>query len=72
MCGCTRSECADAGLEQQVLRCFNAAIGPEEAKRIRSEMQSWHMARHTNQTLVQLAEWANPRVQGWINYCGAI
>jgi RNA-directed DNA polymerase len=30
------------------------------------------MARHTNETLVQLAEWANPRVQGWINYYGAI
>jgi RNA-directed DNA polymerase len=70
------------GYEFRVRRCrtregkffdgFNAAIGPEEAKRIRSEMRSWHMARHTNQALVQLAEWANPRVQGWINYYGAI
>lgn len=29
-------------------------------------------ARHTNQTVVQLAECANPRVQSWINYYGAI
>ena len=62
MCGCTSSDCADAGLGQQVLRGFNAAIGRAEAKRTRSEMQSWHMARHTNQTLVQLTEWANPRI----------
>ena len=62
MCGCTSSDCADAGLGQHVLRGFNAAIGRAEAKRTRSEMQSWHMARHTNQTLVQLTEWANPRI----------
>ena len=72
MCGCTSSDCADAGLGQHVLRGFNAAIGRAEAKRTRSEMQSWHVARHTNQTLVQPAECANPRVQGWINCCGAI
>jgi len=50
---------------------FGPAISPEAATAIRHEMRSWHMARHTRQTLVDLAEWANPRVQGWINYYGA-
>jgi RNA-directed DNA polymerase len=70
------------GYEFRVRRCrtregklfdgFNAAIGRAEAKRIRNEMRSWRMGEHTSKTLVQLAEWANPRVQGWINYYGAI
>ncbi len=50
---------------------FGPAISPEAATAIRHEMRSWHMARHTSRTLVDLAEWANPRVQGWINYYGA-
>src|SRR5712692_11285960 len=48
--------------EGKLLDGFNAAIGRAEAKRIRNEMRSWRMGEHTSKTLVQLAEWANPRV----------
>jgi Reverse transcriptase (RNA-dependent DNA polymerase)/Group II intron, maturase-specific domain len=51
---------------------FGPAISPEAATAIRHEMRSWHMARHTSRTLVELAEWANPRVQGWINYLRSV
>ena len=49
---------------------FNPAISPDEAKRIRTEMQSWRLCRRTTKTLQQLAAWVNPRVQGWVNYYG--
>ncbi len=51
---------------------FNPAISPTQAKRLRREMRSWHLCRWTTKTLAQLAEWVNPRLQGWVNYYGHI
>jgi hypothetical protein len=50
---------------------FNPAISPKEAQRLRNEIRQWKLSYWTGKSLIELAEWVNLRIQGWLNYYGA-
>lgn len=47
---------------------FLPAISHKSMKRINETIHSWHLNRHSNQTLEHLAADINPIVRGWITY----
>lgn len=49
---------------------FLPAISHKSMKRINETIHSWHLNRHSNQTLEHLAADINPIVRGWITYYG--
>jgi len=50
---------------------FNPAISIKAKKTIRQKIRSWQLSKRTPMTLEEVAEWINPKAQGWINYYGA-
>jgi RNA-directed DNA polymerase len=50
---------------------FVPAVSKDALKKIGAEVRSWRMHLRTGHTLEQLADWANPRVRGWMQYYGA-
>ncbi len=52
----------------QVFTSFIPAISNKAKKRITREIRSWWKTSRTDKSLEELAEWYNPRLQGWINY----
>jgi RNA-directed DNA polymerase len=49
---------------------FQPAISPEALKDKGRQLRGWRIHRRTNSDLMELAEWMNPIVRGWINYYG--
>lgn len=49
---------------------FLPAISQKSMKRINETIHSWHLNRHSNQTLEHLAADINPIVRGWMTYYG--
>lgn len=52
----------------QVFTSFVPAMSNKAKKRITSEIRSWWKTSRTDKSLEELAEWYNPKIQGWINY----
>jgi RNA-directed DNA polymerase len=50
---------------------FLPAISDKAAKSIRKEIRNWHIAKHGDKSLEDLAKFINPTVYGWINYYGS-
>ena len=53
-----------------VFTSFIPAISNKAKKRIMREVRSWWKTSRTDKSLKELAEWYNPRIQGWVNYYG--
>ena len=49
---------------------FLPAISNKAAKLIRSKMRNWHISRHSDKSLDDLARMTEPVICGWINYYG--
>lgn len=49
---------------------FLPAISDEAAKAVRRTIRGWRIHRHSDRSLVDLAEYVNPVVRGWIAYYG--
>jgi group II intron reverse transcriptase/maturase len=49
---------------------FAPAISPEALTVLSGEVRSWRLHQRTRHELVDLAEWVNPIVRGWMNYYG--
>jgi RNA-directed DNA polymerase len=49
---------------------FAPAISPAALKAISREVRRWRLHLRTRLDLVELAEWINPIVRGWMNYYG--
>jgi RNA-directed DNA polymerase len=49
---------------------FLPGISPVASKAIRQTMRYWHLKRHSDKTLGDLAQMVNPIVRGWLNYYG--
>jgi RNA-directed DNA polymerase len=49
---------------------FLPAISDHAAKAVRATIRGWRMHRHSDRSLTNLAEFANPIVRGWITYYG--
>lgn len=49
---------------------FSPAVSDNARRAIGREIRSWHIARRSDKTLLDLAHMFNPVVQGWINFYG--
>ena len=49
---------------------FNPAVSAKSAKAIREEIRRWHIGRHSDRELVDIARMVNARVRGWVQYFG--
>jgi RNA-directed DNA polymerase len=49
---------------------FSPAVGDGAKREIGREIRSWHLARRSDKSLIDLARIINPIVSGWINYYG--
>lgn len=52
-------------------RSFGPAVSKEAMKKMGRVVRSWRLHRHTDLTEVDLAQWINPVVRGWMQYYGA-
>jgi RNA-directed DNA polymerase len=50
---------------------FTPAISRDALTKIGREVRSWRLHRRTGQSFIELAQWINPIVRGWMNYYGA-
>lgn len=50
---------------------FAPAISRDALNRISGEVRRWRLHRWTGRTLVELAQWINPIVRGWMRCYGA-
>jgi RNA-directed DNA polymerase len=48
---------------------FLPAISKQALKKISTEVRSWRLHHRTRWTEKDLADWINPIVRGWMNYC---
>jgi RNA-directed DNA polymerase len=49
---------------------FAPAISDKAAKRIRDEVRTWQLHRRSDRSLLELAQWCNPKIRGWVQYYG--
>jgi RNA-directed DNA polymerase len=49
---------------------FSPAVSDDAKRAMGREIRSWHIARRSDKTLLDLARMFNPIVQGWINFYG--
>ncbi|MFE3060884.1 group II intron reverse transcriptase/maturase [Nocardia sp. NPDC059239] len=54
----------------RLFNSFMPAISRDAEKRINRQVRSWHLHRHTDWTVGQMARWINPIVRGWLQYYG--
>ena len=50
---------------------FTPAISAASPKRVRAAVCKWQLHRRTPVNLVDLAQWLNPVIRGWMQYYGA-
>jgi hypothetical protein len=50
---------------------FNPAMSANAEKAVGKKIRDWHLKRHSDMDLSDLARETNPQVRGWINYYGA-
>ena len=49
---------------------YTPSISKKAMNSIRERMRKWELHKKCNRTIVEIAEWINPVLQGWINYYG--
>lgn len=55
----------------QMFDGFNPAISPKATKAIGQTIRSWELPKRSPMSLIEISDWINPIVRGWINYYGA-
>src|SRR5690606_30753289 len=56
--------------KKQYFISFLPAISNKAKKKIGEVMRSWWKTSRTDKSIMELARWYNPIIQGWINYYG--
>jgi RNA-directed DNA polymerase len=54
----------------EVFTSFTPAISNTSRKRITQQIRQWWKTSRTDRSIEDLANWFNPKIQGWINYYG--
>jgi len=49
---------------------FSPAISLKAKRRIRAEIKSWEVHKHTEKSLFEISSFCNPKIRGWIGYYG--
>ena len=65
-----RTRAAQSSKTGKLFTSFLPAISPKAEKSITEKIKELNVKSRSDLSLIQIAEWLNPMIRGWINYYG--